>query len=260
MAFQAGKLRSQMDKLNDELKEARVGQSSHDVFARLRELFNEKRRLVSTLEMVRGEAVKARHWNSIRKILGFAAGRATSSFTIGDMLNADFASNESAIQDILRVAAGELSLENFLEEVRNCWSNYVIETAPYKNKVMLIRGWDDIFSQLDDHLNFINSMKQSPFYHIFEEEANGWEEKLTKIRVILDVAIDVSAKLQLSVDGSHGREQVQRRWVYLEGLFMGAGASDIKQQLPSDFAAFQARDSDFVTEMGEILEHKVVCT
>lgn len=52
-------------------------------------------------------------------------------------------------------------------------------------------------------------MKMSPFYKAFEEEILPWDDKLQKIRIIFDIWIDV-----------------QRRWVYLEGIFFGS--SDIK--------------------------------
>lgn len=42
-------------------------------------------------------------------------------------------------------------------------------------------------------------MKMSPFFKVFEEEAAAWDDKLNRIRAMLDVWIDV-----------------QRRWVYLE--------------------------------------------
>lgn len=42
-------------------------------------------------------------------------------------------------------------------------------------------------------------MKMSPFFKVFEEEAAAWDDKLNRIRALLDVWIDV-----------------QRRWVYLE--------------------------------------------
>ena len=52
-------------------------------------------------------------------------------------------------------------------------------------------------------------MKLSPYFRVFEEEANSWEDKLNRILALFDVWIDV-----------------QRRWVYLEGIF--TGSADIK--------------------------------
>jgi hypothetical protein len=55
-----------------------------------------------------------------------------------------------------------------------------------------------------ENINQVSAMKLSPYFRVFEEEANTWEDKLNRILTIFDVWIDV-----------------QRRWVYLEGIFTG---------------------------------------
>lgn len=52
-------------------------------------------------------------------------------------------------------------------------------------------------------------MKMSQYYKTFEEEIAQWDSKLQKVKITLEVWIDV-----------------QKKWVYLEGIFMGS--SDIK--------------------------------
>lgn len=54
---------------------------------------------------------------------------------------------------------------------------------------------------------------------VFEEDAITWEDKLNKINAVFDVWIDV-----------------QRRWVYLEGIF--TGSADIKHLLPIESQRF----------------------
>ncbi len=56
---------------------------------------------------------------------------------------------------------------------------------------------------------------------MFEEETLAWEDKLHRVREIFDVWIEV-----------------QRRGVYLEGIFLGS--AEIKHQLPLEFARFQS--------------------
>ena len=73
----------------------------------------------------------------------------------------------------------------------------------------------------------------SPFVNNFEEEISKWDEKLEQIRIIFDIWIDV-----------------QRRWVYLEGIFFGA--ADIKTQLPQEFSRFKIIDSEFVQLMKKV--------
>lgn len=60
----------------------------------------------------------------------------------------------------------------------------------------------------------------SVFSQVFEEDALSWEDKLNRIMALFDVWIDV-----------------QRRWVYLEGIF--TGSADIKHLLPVETQRFQ---------------------
>lgn len=48
-------------------------------------------------------------------------------------------------------------------------------------------------------------MKLSQFYKAFEEEIAQWDDKLQKLKILLGVWIDV-----------------QRKWVYLESIFLGS--------------------------------------
>ena len=70
----------------------------------------------------------------------------------------------------------------------------------------------------------------SPYVKNFEEEISKWDEKLQEMRIIFDIWIDV-----------------QRRWVYLEGIFFGS--ADIKTQLPQEFSRFKTIDADFIQLM-----------
>jgi dynein heavy chain 1 len=42
----------------------------------------------------------------------------------------------------------------------------------------LIKGWDELFAKIDEDLANLSSMKMSPYYKSFEEEAVPWDEKL----------------------------------------------------------------------------------
>ncbi len=76
-------------------------------------------------------------------------------------------------------------------------------------------------------------MKLSPYFRVFEEEANSWEDKLNRILALFDVWIDV-----------------QRRWVYLEGIF--TGSADIKVLLPVETSRFVSISTEFLTLMKKV--------
>ena len=138
--------------------------------------------------------------------------------------------------EILTVAQGEMALEIFLGQVRDRWMKQELDLVLFQNRTRLIRGWDELFATLDDHIGGLALMKSSPYYRSvreFQEEGKIWEDRLTKLRAAFDSWVDV-----------------QRRWVYLEGILFGS--SDIKAQLPSEWSRFKSVDSEFVSLMRRI--------
>src|SRR6185369_4255731 len=109
----------------------------------------------------------------------------------------------------------------------------MLELVNYQNKTRLIRGWDDLFTKCSENLNSLTAMKMSPYYKSFEEEASSWEDKLNRIHVLFDVWIDV-----------------QRQWVYLEGIF--SGSADIKHLLPTESQRFANINSEFLAVMKKV--------
>ena len=82
-------------------------------------------------------------------------------------------------------------------------------------------------------------LKMSPYYKVFEEEIVPWDEKLQKIRITFDNWIDV-----------------QRRYVYLEGIFFGS--ADIKSMLTTEFNKFRGIDNEFTSLMKKVAQKPTV--
>jgi dynein heavy chain 1, cytosolic len=117
--------------------------------------------------------------------------------------------------------------------VRETWTNYILDLVNYQSKCRLVKGWDDLFSKCGENLNSLTAMKFSPYYKVFEEDATHWEDRLNRIHVTFDIWIDV-----------------QRQWVYLEGIF--AGNADIKQLLPVESSRFQNINTEFLSLMKKV--------
>ncbi|KMU87921.1 dynein heavy chain [Coccidioides immitis H538.4] len=90
-----------------------------------------------------------------------------------------------------------------------------------------------------ENLNSLQAMRHSPYYKEFEEEATSWEDKLNRVHVLFDVWIDV-----------------QRQWVYLEGVF--TGNADIKHLLPLESGRFQNINSEFFAVMKKVYKSPFV--
>jgi dynein heavy chain 1 len=186
------------------------------------------------LSDLKTEALKDRHWKTIMERLQIKC--AFSELTIGSLWEHGVLNRTKEMHEILTVAQGEMALEVFLSQIRDRWMKQELDLVLFQNRVRLIRGWDDLFASLDDHIGGLALMKSSPYYRAvreFQEEGKLWEERLTKLRAAFDSWIDV-----------------QRRWVYLEGILFGS--SDIKAQLPAEWSRFKSVDSEFIALMRRI--------
>ena len=76
-------------------------------------------------------------------------------------------------------------------------------------------------------------------FRVFEEEALTWEDRLNRISALFDVWIDV-----------------QRRWVYLEGIF--TESADIKVLLPVETSRFISISTEFLTMMKKVSKSPMV--
>lgn len=237
LSVQPRKLRQQLDGLLSQLKElpARLRQyASYEFVKRMLQGYTKVNMLILELK---SDALKERHWKQLMKQL--RVNWVLSDLTLGQVWDIDLQRNEPIIKDVILVAQGEMALEEFLKQVREAWQNYELDLVNYQNKCRLIRGWDDLFNKVKEHINSVAAMKLSPYYKEFEEDALAWEEKLNRINALFDVWIDV-----------------QRRWVYLEGIF--SGSADIQTLLPVETSRFQSISAEFLTLMKKVAKSPLV--
>merc|ERR1740124_35830 len=230
------KIRKQLDDITAELRALPNKVRQFDPYIHFNDSIKSYLSGHSTLVDLKTDALKERHWKTIFSRLGLTTITTTAELTIGILWGSGVLTRKQQLEEILATAQGEMGLEIFLGEVKDRWMKQELELVLYQNRVRLIKGWDNLFTALDDHLNGLMSMKGSPYYTAvreFQEEATLWEERLTKLRIAFDSWVDV-----------------QRRWVYLEGILFGS--ADIKAQLPGEWSRFKNVDNEFVTLMRRV--------
>lgn len=230
---QPRKLRQSLDNLLKMTKEMPSRMRQYAAFEHVQNVLRQFLKVNPLLGEMRSEAVRERHWVKIFKQLKPTKRYSQLSLTLGDVWDLQLGASEAVIRDVITQAQGEMALEEFLKQVRETWQNYSLEMVHYQNKCRLIRGWDDLFAKCSENLNSLQAMRHSPYYKEFEEDASSWEEKLNRVHVLFDVWIDV-----------------QRQWVYLEGVF--TGNADIKHLLPMESSRFQNINSEFLSVMKKV--------
>src|SRR6266542_1001144 len=140
--------------------------------------------------------------------------------------------NEQVIRDVVTQASGEMALKEFLNQVKETWTSYVLELFNYQNKCRLIKDLDELLTTCSENLSSLTALKMSTYYKTFEEDASTWEGKLNQIRVLFDVWIDV-----------------QRQWVYLEGIF---SRLNIRHLLLIETSRFHNINTEFLGVMKKV--------
>ncbi|XP_047029280.1 dynein heavy chain, cytoplasmic isoform X1 [Helicoverpa zea] len=237
LSVQPRKLRQQLEAMLNELKELPARLRMYDSYEYVRKLLQSYTKVNMLIVELKSDALKERHWRQLCRAL--KVDWSLSELTLGQVWDADLLHNEHTVKDVVSVAQGEMALEEFLKQVRESWQSYELDLINYQNKCKIIRGWDDLFNKVKEHINSVAAMKLSPYYKVFEEEALTWEEKLNRINALFDVWIDV-----------------QRRWVYLEGIF--SGSADIKTLLPVETSRFQSISSEFLGLMKKVSKSPMV--
>ncbi|KAG2383610.1 hypothetical protein C9374_004281 [Naegleria lovaniensis] len=186
---------------------------------------------MSILRSLKEECMKERHWMELRKLIG--ANWVLTQLTLGDVWDHKVLNYEKVVRDIIEKARGEFGLEIYLAQSRELWNTMKFEFANYANKCYLVKSWEEISTQILDNLKTFTSMRNSPFFKAFEDECSSLETKVNRIRILCDVL-----------------SEVQRVWVYLEGVF--SGNVDIQYQLPKETQRFQSVEHEFISLMRKI--------
>lgn len=238
-AVQPRKVRSKIDDLIKSTKDMPSRMRQYAAFEHVQSILRGYLKVNSLLGELKSEAIRDRHWTRIYKQIKPGKRYSPVSMTLGEVWDLNLVATEPIVKDIIAQAQGEMALEEFLKQVRETWSSYELELVNYQNKCRLIRGWDDLFAKCSENLNSLQAMKHSPYYKEFEEEATSWEDKLNRVHVLFDIWIDV-----------------QRQWVYLEGVF--TGNAEIKHLLPIESSRFQNINSEFSAVMKKVYKQPYV--
>ncbi|KAL3112905.1 hypothetical protein niasHT_015611 [Heterodera trifolii] len=231
LSVQSRKLRQNLEELLAKLKGLPSQYRSYESYDYAKRLLQNYLKMNSLIIELKSDSLKERHWRNLTREMH--VNWVLSELTLGQVWDIDLSRHEETIKKIMIVAHGERVLEDYLRQVKEYWTDYSVDLVNYQQKTKLIRGWDDLFNKLKEHMSSLGQMKLSLYYKQFEEDALSWEEKLNKMNTIFDSWIDV-----------------QRRWVYLEGLF--TGSADIAHLLPSESNRFNMVSNEFLGLMRKV--------
>uniref|UniRef100_A0A1I8GN74 Dynein heavy chain 10, axonemal n=1 Tax=Macrostomum lignano TaxID=282301 RepID=A0A1I8GN74_9PLAT len=181
------------------------------------------------------EALRERHWKELMEKTGQKFDINPETFTLASVFSMELNRFQDTIAEIVTCATKELSIEKGVREVEETWSNLKFTVQAYmkgtSNRGFILGSVEEVVQTLDDNAMNLQSMSASRFIGPFFQAVQNWEKSLSHISEVLDVWM-----------------VVQRKWMYLEGIFIGG---DIRSQLPEEAKKFDQIDKTFKKIMNE---------
>lgn len=130
----------------------------------------------------------------------------------------------NALKELQARAQGEITLREAILELKNWCDTADFELTEYNSNsrsTPLIKEWKELMNQVSDKQSLLGSLKESKFANRFQDQIEQFEAKLGGVDEYLQ-------KLQV----------IQRKWVYLEPIF-------VRGALPQEQGRFRRLDDDF---------------
>ncbi|CAM9556184.1 unnamed protein product [Bubo scandiacus] len=191
---------------------------------------------------LKNEALRERHWQDLMKRTGTSFEMTTETFTLENMFAMELHRHSDVISEIVGTAVKELSIEKGVKEIAETWEHLKFTVQMYfkgtEKRGFILGSVDEILEILDDNNVNLQSVLSSRFVGPFLSTVYHWEKTLSLIGEVIEIWM-----------------VVQRRWMYLESIFIGG---DIRSQLPEEAKIFDSVDRMFKKIMDETVKEPTI--
>ncbi|XP_010291294.1 PREDICTED: dynein heavy chain 10, axonemal, partial [Phaethon lepturus] len=190
---------------------------------------------------LKNEALRERHWQDLMERTGTSF-EMTETFTLENMFAMELHRHSDVIGEIVGNAVKELSIEKGLKEIAETWEHLKFTVQMYfkgtEKRGFILGSVDEILEILDDNNVNLQSVLGSRFVGPFLSTVHRWEKTLSLIGEVIEIWM-----------------VVQRKWMYLESIFIGG---DIRSQLLEEAKIFDSIDRMFKKIMDETVEEPTI--
>ena len=224
----AGNVNKKVGKLGKDIKRWRVWEAMKSELDKFRET-------IPLIQGLRDQALRARHWAALQERVGAEFDHNSPQFTLDEVMRLGLNAHAEFIGELSGNANKELAIETALSDLAIRWQDIQVDVGAYKDKYYKLKSTDDISQFLEDDSVALSTMKASKFYGAFSSRIDEWEHILSVISEVIESLL-----------------AVQRKWIYLESIFMSGG--DIAKQLPGEYTLFIGVNTDFFKIMEQFFK------
>ncbi|XP_050446950.1 dynein beta chain, ciliary-like [Cataglyphis hispanica] len=221
-------------KLIRELRQLDKEIRTWDLYARIEA---QVRNMISSLRAVselQNPAIRDRHWQELmaETRVKFTMDDKT---TLEDLLKLELHKYEEEVKNTVDKAVKEMSMEKVLKELHNTWDTLEFSKELHeRTKLNVLKISEGMIETLEENQVQLQNMLESKYVAYFLDEVTDWQKKLDNADATINAWFEV-----------------QRRWMYLESIFIGS--EDIRSQLPEESKRFEKIDKDFKDLLKEML-------
>eukprot|EP00741_Cyanophora_paradoxa_P015322 tig00000194_g14791.t1 len=200
------------------------------VYKQVEEKINGFKESVPLIENLKNDALRERHWKRLMNETGQTFEMNPKTFTLENLFAMHLNKYADIIADITTCASKELQIESGIKNVEDTWKAMKFELFRYikgtEDRGNILKSTEEVTVTLEDNIMNLQSMSGSRFAQPFMEDIHRWEKRLSMIGEVTEAWM-----------------QVQRKWMYLESIFVGS--DDIRLQLPEEAKRFDRIDKTF---------------
>ncbi|XP_069727356.1 dynein axonemal heavy chain 10 [Phaenicophaeus curvirostris] len=191
---------------------------------------------------LKNEALRERHWQDLMERTGTSFEMTGETFTLQNMFAMELHKHSDVISETVGTAVKELSIEKGVKEIAETWEHLKFTVQTYfkgtEKRGFILGSVDEILEILDDNNVNLQSVLGSRFVGPFLSTVHYWEKTLSLIGEVIEIWL-----------------VVQRKWMYLESIFIGG---DIRSQLSEEAEIFDSVDRMFKKIMDETVEEPTI--
>ena len=196
-------------------------------FAQVEKMIMRFKESIPLLQSLKNDCMKPRHWEELMTATNVKFDLNPKMFTLQNLFSMQLHNFSEQVGEIVNSAMQEHKIEMELRKIEESWTTTAFKLAKYtkngNDRGMVLRSADDIKITLEDHLLNLQTMSGSRFISSFADRVRSWEKKLNLVNDCIEIWF-----------------VVQRKWMYLESIFVGA--EDIRMQLPDEAKKFDTID------------------
>lgn len=163
-----------------------------------------------------------------------------SKTTLADLLHLNLHKYEEEVKNIVDKSVKEEAMEKAIKTLASTWKSVEFDSDLHeRTQLKMLKVSEEIIETLEENLSQLQTLLASKFIAFFFTEIQDWQDKLSNTDQVLDSFFEV-----------------QRKWMYLESIFIGS--EDIRSQLPEDSKRFDRIDQEFKAILSQMVADKNV--